>query len=75
MNIFKNILFLPGYPTHARSADEADHSYAQGYGNRIASAKAFAPLGRVRAIERRAVSASNRAAPFANDLCPLGACG
>ena len=66
MNIFKNMLFLQGYLIDPREADDPDGDrFAEGYGNHIASAKAFAPLGNART-----------AAPvIGNDLCPTGACG
>jgi hypothetical protein len=66
MNIFKNMLFLQGYLIDPREADDPDgDSFAQGYGNHVASAKAFAPLGNARS----ALPA------IGDDLCPTGACG
>ena len=39
MNIFKNMLFLQGYLIDPREADDPDgDSFAQGYGNHVASA-------------------------------------
>lgn len=66
MNIFKNMLFLQGYLIDPREADDPDgDSFAQGYGNQAASAKAFPPLGNART-----------ALPLiGDDLCPTGACG
>jgi hypothetical protein len=66
MNIFKNMLFLQGYLIDPREADDPDGgSFAQGYGNQVASGKAFPPLGNART-----------ATPLVgNDLCPTGACG
>ena len=70
MNIFKNMLFLQGYLIDPREADDPDgDSFAQGYGNQVASGKAFAPLGHVQPARRQPI------APLANDLCPTGACG
>jgi hypothetical protein len=66
MNIFKNMLFLQGYLIDPREADDPDgDSFAQGYGNHIASAKAFPPLGNVRST----------LPAIGDDLCPTGACG
>lgn len=66
MNIFKNMLFLHGYLIDPREADDPDgDSFAQGYGNQIASAKAFPPLGNAR----------NAGPAIGDDLCPTGACG
>ena len=65
MNIFKNMLFLQGYLIDPREADDPDGDrFAQGYGNQIASTKAFPPLGNAR-----------NAPPLGSDLCPTGACG
>jgi hypothetical protein len=76
MNIFTNMLFLQGYLSDPRWADDADAvDYSQGYGNHVASAKAFAPLGHGHAIKDDAHHASRRTATFANDPCPTGACG
>jgi hypothetical protein len=66
MNIFKNMLFLQGYLIDPREGDDPDgDSFAQGYGNQIASAKAVPPLGNARPA-RPAIG---------DDLCPTGACG
>ena len=66
MNIFKNMLFLQGYLIDPREADDPDgDSFARGYGNQIASAKAFPPLGNARSA----------LPPLGDDLCPTGACG
>ena len=66
MNIFKNMLFLQGYLIDPREADDPDgDSFAQGYGNQVASAKAFPPLGNAR----------NVLPALGHDICPTGACG
>lgn len=83
MNIFTSLPFLQGFTSHRPAANGTD-SYARGYGNRIASAELFAPLGHGHGIDhgaaapadetpRRTVSRSS--AIFANDPCPVGACG
>lgn len=72
MSIFKNILFLEDYPITLRTSDEAARSYAKGYGNHVASAQAFAPLGHAHAIERADVVAC--ATPLAEESRPLEAC-
>ncbi|MFD0739658.1 hypothetical protein ACFQZQ_10245 [Lysobacter koreensis] len=69
MSIFKNILFLQGYLTDPRDADDADGtSYARGYGNRIASEKALGRLGHGHAGQRDAVAETE-------ELCTAGGCG
>ncbi|MFC3552284.1 hypothetical protein ACFOLC_14865 [Lysobacter cavernae] len=45
MNIYTNLLSLHGYITDPHLFDEAQPRYSQGYGNRVASEKFFAPLG------------------------------
>jgi hypothetical protein len=66
MNIFKNMLFLQGYLIDPREADDPDgDSFAQGYGNQVASARAFPPLGNARST----------LPAIGDDLCPTGACG
>lgn len=74
MTIFKNILFLQDYPSGARTADERSRSYAQGYGNHVASAQVFAPLGHSHAIDRQASLPARRQATAA-DRRPAAACG
>lgn len=75
MSIFNNILFLQDYPTRARGADAVPSTYSQGYGNRVASAKVFAPLGHSRHADQRNAGAPSRpSAASANDLFPLRAC-
>lgn len=49
MNVFTNLFFSQGQQADPHSFDEADDRYATGYGNRIASARFFAPLGHARA--------------------------
>lgn len=72
MNIFKNLLFLQGYLTDPRDADDVDGiSYAQGYGNHVASERAFGRLGHAHAAGRDAAAP----APLVNDLCTAGGCG
>ena len=76
MSIFNNILFLQDYPTTARGAPAASSDYSQGYGNRVASARAFAPLGHARHADQRNAGAPARpSAASANDWLPLCACG
>ena len=66
IKIFKNLFFVLGYLIAPRVVDDPDgDSFAQGYGNQIASAKAFPPLGNARTA-RPAIG---------DDLCPTGACG
>lgn len=74
MTIFKNILFLQDYPSGARTADERGRSYAQGYGNHVASAQAFAPLGHTHATDRHASLVPRRPAT-STDRRPAAACG
>lgn len=66
MNIYTGILFLQDFLTDPHEIDDQGRAFAQGYGNRVASAQAFPPLGRAPAEPSHA---------FANDLCPTGACG
>lgn len=54
MSIFNDILFLQDYPSDERQSSEPGHSYAQGYGNHVASAQAFAPLGHLREPQGKA---------------------
>lgn len=69
MNIFKDMLYLHGYLIEPRFAEELEpEHYAEGYGNRIASKKAFAPLGRGHARQAPV------AAPLGEALCPAGGC-
>lgn len=76
MSIFNNILFLHDYPSDEHRAVPPRHSYAQGYGNHVASAQAFAPLGHAnRARHRNAGAPAWPAAASANDRFPLCACG
>jgi hypothetical protein len=68
--IFKGLLFLHGYPLPFESiegskGDADDRKFADGYGNRVASQRMFAPLGR----RQRA------AAPPPQDVCVAGGCG
>lgn len=72
MSIFKNILFLQDFPSNVHTIDERARSYAQGYGNHVASAQAFAPLGHAHATARNAVAA--RATPLAEEPRPLETC-
>ena len=76
MNLFSNQPFLQHFPGNRPAANGAD-SYARGYGNRIASAEVFAPLGHGQgnAGRRQPDAGSRSPAGFANDPCPLGACG
>lgn len=59
MSVFTSILFLQDYSSDAGAADDQPRSYAQGFGNHVASARTFAPLGHVHADrrERRAMPA------------------
>ena len=76
MSIFNNILFLHDDPTRPRVADAVQSTYSQGYGNRVASARAFAPLGHGRhADHHRAGAPARSSAASANDRFPLCACG
>lgn len=86
MNIFTSLPFLQGFPSNRPAANGTD-SYARGYGNRIASAELFAPLGHghghghgERDVEqkrapRKPIVGKRSPAAFLNDPCPLGACG
>ena len=71
MSIFKNILFLQDFPSHARMVDAPGRSYAQGYGNHVASAQAFAPLGHAHAPARSADPSPRRAATSPCSLRPV----
>ena len=76
MSIFNNILFLQDYPTSVRAATAVPSDYSQGYGNRVASARVFAPLGHARhADPRNAGAPAAPSAAFAHDRFPLRACG
>ncbi|MDR0184410.1 hypothetical protein [Lysobacter arvi] len=48
MNVFTNLFFPQAQQAAFHTFDDAGESYA-GYGNRIASARVFAPLGHGRA--------------------------
>lgn len=70
MNIFKNILFLQGHLTDPRDADDEDRtSYAQGYGNHVASEKALGRLGHAHAADDGATAA------IPDEFCTAGGCG
>lgn len=73
MNIYKNLLFLHGHVLDPRIVeDRPDESYAEGYGNRVASARFFPLLGR----GRQAGDAQRReVAPRLDDVCTAGGCG
>ena len=76
MSIFNNILFLHDDPTRARAADPTQSTYAQGYGNRVASARVFAPLGHARNADHRNAGAPARpSAASPNSRYLLCACG
>ena len=76
MSIFNNILFLQDYPSTARDAPAVSSDYSQGYGNRVASARAFAPLGHASHADRpRTAAPARRSVASANDSLPLRACG
>ena len=79
MTIFNNILFLQDYASDSRAtgpAGTAERSYAEGYGNHIASARVFAPLGHASDAGKRQVGRLTRSSDAAaNDPFPLGACG
>lgn len=76
MSIFNTPLFLHDDPHRARIADAVSSSYAQGYGNRVASARVFAALGHARRGKHRNAGAPVRcSAVSATDPCPLRACG
>lgn len=66
MNIYTSILFLQDFLSDPHEIDDRGRAFAEGFGNRIASAQAFPPLGHA-PVERRTA--------FPNDLCPTGACG
>ena len=72
MSIFKNILFLDASQITLRTTDEAARSYAKGYGNHVASARALAPLGHAHAISRASLAA--RATRPADEARVLAAC-
>ena len=76
MSIFNNILFLQDYPSDEHRSAAPGHSYAQGYGNHVASAQAFAPLGHANNVRHRNAGAPARpSAASADDRFPLRACG
>ena len=68
MNVFTNLLF-PQDPTPPPRPFDEDDRYATGYGNRIASARFFAPFGHAKS------ASPNQAAslPFDARLA-LGGC-
>lgn len=75
MNIFKNLLFLQGYPTDTHDHDEAlpllghaGDAFAP-YGNRVASERFFGKLG-----HHQAAAAPAEARQLAN-ACVAGGCG
>jgi len=70
MNVFTNLFFSQAQQADLQPFDADDDRYASGYGNRIASARFFAPLGHARS--RRA----NDAADFRLDAdLAVGGCG
>lgn len=76
MSLFTNILFLHDYPSRVHDAGEVQSTYSQGYGNRVASARAFAPLGHASHADRPRTAAPARpSVASANDSLPLRACG
>lgn len=87
MNLFTSLPFLQDLPSQRPAANSAD-SYAHGYGNRVASAELFAPLGRghrhgfgdgrgaeQNRARRKPEAARRSSSAFLNDPCPVGACG
>jgi hypothetical protein len=51
MNVFTNLLFFDiGRPAEPHLLDDDDERYATGFGNRVASARVFAPLGHARRL-------------------------
>ena len=75
MSIFNNILFLPEPANRALDARPVQSTYAHGYGNRIASARAFAPLGHPRHASDGRGAQARRSVASANDACRWRACG
>jgi hypothetical protein len=70
MNVFTNLLFSQDRLADPHAFDADDERYARGFGNRIASARFFAPLGHARA--KRA----DDAADFRMDAdLAVGGCG
>lgn len=76
MSLFTTPLFLQDFPARARIAsDDEPRNYAQGYGNRIASARVFAPLGHAsHGNDHRKAGAPLRPVAAANDCWARGAC-
>jgi len=88
MNVFTHLPFLRDYQSAIHHLDDRGRAFARGYGNAIASAQAFAPLGK--AASAAATVRSTRAAPAVaskpqpapartrrapRELCTGGACG
>lgn len=76
MSIINNFPFLHDHPSDDHRPAAPGHSYAQGYGNHVASAQAFAPLGHARKTGYRHSGAPARpTARSANNRFALCACG
>ena len=69
MNVFTNLLFPQNPTPQPRPFDEEDDRYATGYGNRIASARFFAPFGHAKSAP------AEKAAPLPLDAdLAMGGC-
>jgi len=70
MNVFTNLFFSQAQQADPQPFDADDDRYASGYGNRIASARFFAPLGHARSHR------ANDGADFRLDAdLAVGGCG
>lgn len=72
MNIFKGLMFLPGDRIRLEYVDDIDDakrelSYAEGYGNRVASARMFGP-------DRHHGRHPSGQMPSPRTGCPAGGC-
>lgn len=73
MSLFNNIHFLQDHGDDERRPNAS--SYAQGYGNRVASARVFAPLGHRRESRTRNDGAGARMSRCVTLPRAAGACG
>lgn len=73
MNVFTNLLFLQDHLAEPHLLDDQDERFSQGYGNRVASQRFFAPLGHARAA-RQPQREARQAPKLDADLAVCG-CG
>ena len=71
MSIFKSLWYLGGLDSIDPRVSANDEAFGQTYGNRVATRKAFPPLGSTRAYQPEDVD--NRS--VATAPCAAGGCG